>query len=159
MPDLRTVTIKLPWPVSTNAYLRHVELPVGKGLAPCPRCHKRPSRIATLISEPGREWLKAVGRILFAEGIPHMAGPLSVEIRLFPPDRRSIDVDNRNKPILDALKPRPKDADQLAWLFAEDDSQVERLLTIRERWIIPGGDCIVTVTQLPVAQGTFFDGE
>jgi Holliday junction resolvase RusA-like endonuclease len=153
------VTLQLPWPISTNAYLRHCEIPVGKGLTPCPRCHKRPSRVVTLISQEGREYLKAVGRVLFAAGIPHMAGPLSVEIRLFPPDRREIDPDNRIKPLLDALKPRPKDADQLAWLFAKDDSQVEFVSARREHKIVPGGACTVTVTQLPVDQLALFAEE
>jgi Holliday junction resolvase RusA-like endonuclease len=151
---LRTVTIKLPWPISTNAYLRHCELPVGKR---CPVCKKSPTRNATLISEEGREWLKAVSRALFALDIPHMGGPLSVEILLFPPNRRLIDGDNRVKPLFDALKPRPKDADQIAWLFAEDDSQVEFHSVRRMRKIVPGGACEVTVTQLPVEQGVLFE--
>jgi len=147
------VTIELPFPPSTNHYYRHVELPLGKGGA-CPACGKRRSRVATLISSEGREWLKAVSNELFLEGVRPISGPLSVEIILHPPNRRKIDVDNRQKPLLDALKRRPKDETQKAWLFADDDSQVEKLVTEKGP-IVPGGGCIVTVRRLAVSQQEF----
>jgi Holliday junction resolvase RusA-like endonuclease len=159
MPEtaaLRTVTIKLPWPPSDNHYYRHVELPIGKGIPACPRCGKRKTRVCTLISEDGREYLKAVSRALFAEGIKPLRGPLAVEVDLHAPTRAIIDVANRQKGLMDALKPRPKDADQLAWLFADDDSQIDDV-RFRRGSVSPGnGYCIVTVTQLPEAQAKLF---
>ncbi len=83
-------------------------------------------------------------------------------IDLYPPDRRRIDVDNRNKPILDALKRRPKDRKQLpgAWVFADDDSQVKDLRTVLKQ-VQPGGKVVVTLTQLPgeVQTAMFDNGE
>jgi crossover junction endodeoxyribonuclease RusA len=123
-------------------------------MPPCKLCGKKKSRIATLISSEGREWLKTASNELFMEGVKPMSGPLAVEIVLHPPNRRRIDVDNRQKPLLDALKRRPKDDNQRAWLFADDDSQVEKLSTEKSS-IIPGGKCIVKVTKLPVDQKAF----
>ena len=104
--------------------------------------------MATLLSEKGREWYQTVDRILFAKKLPRISGPLSLELLLFPPDRRKIDVDNRNKPVLDSLKRRDKDAQQMAWLFADDDSQVKVLTTIMGP-VTAGGKCIVTIKVLP----------
>ena len=70
-------------------------------------------------------------------------------IELYPPDHRSIDVDNRNKPILDSLKYRPKDKAQTldSWIFADDDSQVKCLLTVLLN-VVPGGKVVITLKQI-----------
>lgn len=145
------VTFELPWPPSVNHFLRHVELPLGD--AKCPRCRKHlKSRVATLISSDGRAWLKSADRALHRLGFSLMHGPLAVEVILFPPDRRKIDVDNRLKAILDGLKRRKRETDQLAWLFADDDSQVEKLTVVKGS-VVAGGKCLVTVSELPKSAG------
>lgn len=139
MTDSKSLTIELPWPPSTNTFLRHFLLP-GR---------KHPS---TCISEKGREFFKEVGRILIKNRLklPKLEGPLAVTIEIFPKDRRKIDVDNRAKAVLDSLKRRPKDKKQFsgAWIFADDDSQVHDLRLIL-RNIVPNGKAIVTLTKLP----------
>lgn len=143
------VVIPLPWPPSTNTYYRHVELPLGKFR--CPKCGHQKSRVATLLSAEGRLWLKTVSGILAQTGVRPISGPVEVTVVLCPPNRRAIDIDNRQKPLLDALKRRPKDTKQEAWLFAEDDSQVRRLVT-EFGPIVPEGRCTVTVRQIEVDQ-------
>lgn len=132
------LTIELPWPPSTNTFLRHFLLP-GR---------KHPS---TCISEKGRQFFKEVGSLLANNPkLPKLEGPLAVTIELYPKDNRRIDVDNRAKSLLDSLKRRPKDKKQEngAWIFADDDSQVKDLRCIL-RHVVPGGKAIVTFTKLP----------
>jgi crossover junction endodeoxyribonuclease RusA len=128
------LVIELPWPPTTNTFLRHFILP-GR------------TNVSTCISAKGREFYAAVGLLLLEKRLPKLAGPLAMVIELYPPDRRKIDVDNRNKPTLDALKRRPKDKKQLpgAWLFADDDSQVIDLRAILKH-VVPGGKAVVTLT-------------
>ena len=132
----KPLVLTLPWGPSTNTFLRHFVL---KG-------HKHAS---TCISEDGRDYFREVGHLLLAKKAAKIAGPIAMTIELWPPDRRSIDVDNRAKPILDALKRRPKDKDQLpgAWIFADDDSQVVDLRIVL-RAVIPAGKAVVTLTPL-----------
>jgi Holliday junction resolvase RusA-like endonuclease len=126
-----TLTLTLPWPPSTNTYLRHFVL----------RGH---SHATTTISEAGRHYHAAVGAVLVQQRVPKLAGPLAMRLELYPPDARPIDVDNFTKPLLDALKRRPRDKHQLpgAWIFADDDNQVRDLHTII-RHPLPGGTEIV----------------
>ena len=151
------VTIELPRPPSVNGYLRHMELPLGGGRCPC--C-KRPmkSRVATLISADGRDWLRDVDRILFGLHLPVMQGPLSFSMMLHGGDRRAIDLDNFVKPTLDAMKCRPRDDKQTCWLF-KDDSQFNHLEVTRGA-IVPGGKAVVTVAPIAGAeiQTALFDG-
>jgi Holliday junction resolvase RusA-like endonuclease len=134
------LVIELPWPPTTNTWLRHFVLPGRKNVSTC-------------ISARGREFYAAVGLLLLERRLPKLAGALAVVIELYPPDRRKIDVDNRNKPILDALKRRPKDKKQLpgAWLFADDDSQVKDLRTIL--WPCDPGRGRAVVTLTPIVGG------
>ena len=82
------LVIELPWPPTTNTFLRHFILPGRKNVSTC-------------ISAKGREFYATVGLLVFEKRIPKLAGPLAMLIELYPPDRRKIDVDNRNKPTLD----------------------------------------------------------
>ena len=141
-----SVTLELPWPPSVNHYLRHVELPLTKFR--CPACQRFGKvRVATLISSDGRDWLRAVDRLLVEKKLPLISGLLAVHITLHPPNRREIDVDNRGKPILDSLKRRPRDEKQLRWLFRDDDSQVKDLHTVFGP-IVEGGLAVVKITQI-----------
>ena len=150
------VTLELPRPPSVNSYLRHVELPLSRGVCPC--CHRPMKvRVATLISADGRDWLRDVDRHLGDLSLPVMVGPLSLSMVLHPGDRRAIDIDNFTKPTLDALKRRPKDKNQRRWLF-KDDSQFKRL-EVEMGCIVPGGKAIVRVSPIAGAeiQTTMFE--
>ena len=82
--EKRMLTIELPFPPSTNHYYRHIG-------------H------VTLISKRGRAFREAVVAILAKLRLTPLAGPLSIVIELYPPDRRKRDADNAQKPVLDAL--------------------------------------------------------
>jgi len=112
------VEIEVPYPVSTNRYLRHVG-----------------SRV--LISREGRRYRKRVAATLAALGIQPLDGPLVVEIELYPPDRRRRDVDNAQKVLLDALEKGGA---------YHDDSQIVRLVT-EKRDPVKGGRTIVRISK------------
>ncbi len=76
---------ELPYPPSVNHYWRRVG----------PR---------TLISRGGRAFRQSVCSILAATGVEPLDGPLEVDIKVFPPDRRRRDLDNVPKALLDALE-------------------------------------------------------
>lgn len=92
----------LPYPPSANTYYRFA----GSGHA--------------VISPKGRAYRQAVAVILAFDRTrkePH-AGPLSVTIRAFRPDKRIRDIDNILKSLLDSVKH--------AGVFF-DDSQIEHI--------------------------------
>ena len=154
------ITIELPWPPSANMYTRHVQMPIGPA---CPYCKRHDTAVRALLSREGRQYLKDVDRVLRGLGHRPMSGNLKVHIDLYPPNRRSIDADNRIKPVLDALKRRPKDEDQTAWIFADDDAQVKAPGSyLHHNHIVPGGKCIVVITPIDEPQKTLSfatDGE
>ena len=115
--------ITLPWPPSINHYYRNVG-----------------SR--TLISREGRTFRRHVCGLLSEHGSAHLPieGRLAVSILVFPPDRRRRDIDNIQKPVLDAL--------QHAGMY-RDDSQIDLLIT-RRGDIIPGGRLEIEVLDMPV---------
>lgn len=122
------MTIDLPWPPSLNNCWRHVVIPSrgGKG------------RSCTLLSKDGRLYREAV--VKQCNGGESMAGRLKVTLELYPPTRRSCDVDNYAKSVLDALTH--------AGVYS-DDSQVDDLRIIR-RNVLRGGKCAVTIEQMEV---------
>lgn len=63
---------------------------------------------------------------------------ISLEVYLYPPDKRKRDIDNPIKPLLDSL---------VKGGFIKDDSQVSRLL-IERRSIIDKGKVIVRIQEL-----------
>ncbi len=67
-----------------------------------------------------------------------LLGPLSIEIYLYPPDRRVRDIDNTFKAILDSLK---------YINIIEDDSQIVTLQASKGA-VTPGGLCLVTLKQI-----------
>jgi len=150
------VILTLPWPPSCNHYIRHAQIPIARQCHVCKACK---TRVSAYISTEGKQWLLDADAAIRAAGNRPMEGLLEVWLELYPPDRRSIDVDNRIKPVLDALKRRPKDEKQTAWLFADDDSQV-KACHVNMHAPTPGGKCVVTVRALPVLQGELaFAGE
>jgi crossover junction endodeoxyribonuclease RusA len=75
--------------------------------------------------------------ILAAYGISPFAGPLAVQVEIYPPDQRRRDIDNVQKSLFDAL--------QHGGVYY-DDSQVVRLV-IEKRDCVPGGRTIVRIQE------------
>jgi crossover junction endodeoxyribonuclease RusA len=109
---MTALVLTLPWPPSLNHYWRHL-----------------PSR--TLISEAGREYRSTVGALCrkALQGAPPLRGSLSVAMDAFPPDRRTRDLDNLLKGLLDALAH--------GGVYG-DDGQIDRLEIVRARIEPPG---------------------
>jgi len=96
-----TITATLPYPPSMNHYWRRVGA-------------------KTLISREGRAYRKHVEALLLSRD--QVEGRLSVSIKLYPPDKRRRDLDNIQKPLLDALEHAR---------LIRDDGDIDRLLTER----------------------------
>ena len=110
---------ELPYPPSVNHYWRRVGA-------------------RTLISRGGRAFREAVCSILAADRFQPLAGPLVVDVTVFPPDRRRRDIDNVQKALLDAL--------QHGGAY-EDDSQIVRL-SIEKGDPVEGGKTIVRIQEM-----------
>ncbi len=117
------MTITLPYPPSINRYYRHVGF-------------------RTLISREGRTFRTNVCALLGGGGPrkPPAGGRIALCLDAFPPDRRVRDLDNLQKPALDAM--------QHAGIY-EDDSQIDLLLT-RRRDVVRGGRLAVEVLDMPL---------
>ena len=113
------IELELPFPPSVNHYYRRVG----------PR---------TLISREGRAYRERVCAILTALGIKPMAGPLDVQVEIYPPDRRRRDIDNVQKALFDAL--------EHAGAY-KNDSQIVRL-AIEKCTPVAGGRTIVRIGKL-----------
>lgn len=111
--------LSLPLPPSANHYYRRV----GR---------------VTLISRAGREYRAKVKEVLLTMGAPSVTGPLTVLVKVFPPDRRRRDLDNLLKCLLDSL--------QHGGLY-RDDSLIDRI-DIRRGPPMSGGAVHVTVQEL-----------
>jgi Holliday junction resolvase RusA-like endonuclease len=107
--------VVLPWVPSTNSIWRSVPMPGG--------------RSRTIKSRAYREWRdrasEALSLVWKAEPYD---GPVSVELRLYGPSRRSYDIDNRIKGVLDVLQGH----------VLEDDAQVDRIVVRRGEMVKRG---------------------
>ena len=116
----RQYSIKLPFPPSINGYWRSYK---GR----------------QIISAKGREYRGKVIACIAKLGLLNhgIKEDLSVEMLLFPPDKRSRDIDNYTKATFDAL------THSGFWI---DDVQVQRMV-IEKRGPIKGGciELIITV--------------
>ncbi len=110
------IELELPFPPSSNHYWRRV----GN---------------RTLISRGGRLFRTAVCQILAAQGVRPIAGPLVVEISVYPPDRRRRDADNLLKALCDAMEHGG---------VYEDDSQIVKL-SIEKCRPMEGGKTVVRI--------------
>ena len=114
--------IVLPYPPSMNHYWRRVGY-------------------RTLISREGRTFRENVCALLAGNGRrPPDNGRIALCMDAFPPDRRRRDLDNLQKPLLDAL--------EHAGIY-EDDSQIDLLIS-RRMAICPDGQIIVRIETLPL---------
>ena len=120
-PGRHSATFELPWPVSTNRWLR-----VFGGRA--------------IKTRAWREWLAAAQRALRETYTdePLKCNDIAVHVHLEPPTKRRFDIDNfGGKPILDALQ-----GPEGVFL---DDGQVDMLTIVRGEKH-PGGRALVLVT-------------
>lgn len=115
--------ITLPFPPSVNHYWIHFT--AGK-------------MVRMVVGKKGKEFREEVKRL--TSHIAPIEGRLSVEIYAVMPDKRKRDLDNLCKPTIDALME--------AGLY-EDDSQIDRLLIVREKAIIKGGALEVYIEEIP----------
>lgn len=98
--------MQLPWVPSVNTYYRRA----GNHIHLSKQGRAFKNNVANQLKELN----------LHGEGIEHR---LRVRVELYPPNRRKFDIDNRIKPLLDAL--------QHGGLIA-DDEQVDRLTVVRK---------------------------
>jgi len=109
------MNFSLPYPPTINTYWRSVQ---GR----------------VLISKKGRDYRAAVTRLVSTEPQVIASGMMkcrvSITMLVFPPDRRRRDIDNLPKAVLDSL--------EFAGVF-ENDSQVDRLLILRQSVEAPAG--------------------
>jgi Holliday junction resolvase RusA-like endonuclease len=110
------IELELPFPPSVNHYYRRVGF-------------------RTLISREGRRFREKVCGLLAGAGVSPMAGPLVLEIELYPPDHRPRDIDNVQKALLDAL--------EHGGLY-KNDSQIVTLI-VEKREPVPGGRTLLRI--------------
>lgn len=111
------LTIDLPFPPSSNTMYRNF-------------------RGRMVLSPKGREFKAQVADIV-AYGQYRIEGRLSMFISIASPTKRKFDLDNRIKPIQDAL--------QDAGVF-DDDEQIDSLTIVRQE-PVKGGRCTVVITK------------
>lgn len=100
--------------------------------------HRKNQKILT---NEGRKFRAQVAGIVYSQYRgPVLTGRLSVHMELYAPDRRRYDVDNRIKPMLDALEKSEK-------LFL-NDSQVDELYVLRGAPVGGSGYCRVVIREL-----------
>jgi len=136
----------LPWPPSINHYWRSLLIPCKPMKPGAP-----PYRVQVTVSADGKQYRRSVRESMNAYRTwgPFTMPPgarLAVGLKLYPPNRRSFDIDNRAKALLDAL------THQSVWA---DDSLVDRLL-IERGPITQGGRVDVMITAL---DATLFEGQ
>ena len=111
----------LPWPPTVNGIWRRSGA----------RIHKSPKY---------EEWRQAASVALRRASPPKMIpGSVSIELRLYGPSRRSYDIDNRAKAVLDLLQSEE---------VIEDDRQVDRLVLLRGVVYPPDGLCWLTLDRM-----------
>lgn len=126
------VTLRLPVTPSTNHYWRSVIAGSGS------RIH-----VKVLISEKGRRYRIDAGLQVLSQWPATIKRPLEGRVRLiaaiFPADKRTFDIDNRMKGLLDML--------QVAGAY-ENDSQVDELRVIRCGVIGHPGCIVVQLSEI-----------
>lgn len=125
------IQLNLPFPVSTNQYWRSAFGRNNKTGKLTPR---------TLLSAKAKAYKKTVSQLVMLNRANQLlTGRLSVQVRLFPPDRSKRDIDNfGTKSLLDSLTS--------AGVYL-DDSQIDELNITRET-ISSGGFVNVTIKEI-----------
>jgi len=92
------------------------------------------------MSKAGREYKKAVAEYIADNDFPKFGNKrLAINMVVWPRDKRSFDIDNRIKSVLDSL--------QDAGLF-DDDSQVDELSIYRGSHVVPKGCIKITIEEI-----------
>jgi crossover junction endodeoxyribonuclease RusA len=112
------LTLDLPWPNSMNTHWRH-------------------ARGYTYISKKGVEFRKKVGEYVAERQLVGPEGFVTMHIQLWPDSKRKLDIDNRIKPVLDAL--------ECAGVIL-DDCLVYKLIVERMP-VVKGGKCVVIISE------------
>ena len=135
--------LELSWPPSINHYWRHVPMRMKSGK----------TIVKALISAPGRAYKRQIAAEIARRSCEggkrstgQFTGRLRMEVVLCAPDRRRYDIDNRLKPLLDAL---------VEARVMRDDEQVD-LLTVRRGPVVQGGMVKVWIQELQ-NQGSLLD--
>ena len=127
------IVANLPFPPSSNTYYRSI---------------KMGNSCRVLLSKAGRKYKMDVADKLLEQFANNnnfpLLGRLSVNVMLHAPTRRKYDIDNRIKPLLDAL--------QFAGVF-KDDECVDHL-TIKRGDVIKGGLVNLSIVSLKRVDGT-----
>lgn len=118
-PGPRGFGLYLPFPPTANTYIRHT------------------SSGRHYMTAEGRAFRKIVLSAVRRSKARKVEGRLEVIVTLCPKNRKKGDIDNRIKPLLDAM--------QAAKCF-DNDEQVDRL-EVRRDWNAKTGDCFVTVRE------------
>lgn len=114
------ISMVLPFPPSANTYYRH-------------------SQHGMYLSKQGRAYKTAVAEHVASLGLSDaLQGRLNVFVSLSSPTKRAYDVDNRIKPLFDAL--------QDAGVF-DDDGQIDSF-TVSRQEPRKGGSCHVAIMEI-----------
>lgn len=136
-PTAAAIHLDLPLPPSINHYWRHrIAGRVGKQF------------IQIYVSEEGQDFIRKVDRMVLEQIGFHRPTleRVRVLIQISYRDRRAIDLDNRVKPLFDALTQAG------IW---KDDEQVDDFRVVRGPIIVPDGGCRVSIE--PIREKTLFD--
>jgi crossover junction endodeoxyribonuclease RusA len=95
------------------------------------------------IGKKGKEFRQAVAEACLDLEVKTMEGNVSVFVALWPPDKRTRDIDNTIKPLLDAM--------EHAGVY-ENDCQINQLHVVRKD-PIKGGACAVVITANTLPSG------
>ncbi len=121
------ITLSFPFPPSANTYFRSV--PIGNKLT------------KVIISKKGREYIEKVSCIVASKEIVTQTERLFARYDLYPPDRRSRDIDNfDSKAINDALTKAG---------VVEDDKLIRgKISWFHDDNIVKGGKIVVQLVPL-----------
>lgn len=100
--------------------------------------HWRNARGITYISKKGVDFRMRVSDYVAEHQLVAPAGRLHVGIEIYPDSKRRMDIDNRIKPLLDALEHAG---------VIENDCLVDKL-TVERKQIIKGGKCRVYICEV-----------
>jgi crossover junction endodeoxyribonuclease RusA len=118
------ITLHIPYPPSVNHYW---------GISGKQR----------FLGKKGKEFRQAVAEACLDLEVKTMEGNVSVFVALWPPDKRTRDIDNTIKPLLDAM--------EHAGVY-ENDCQINQLHVVRKD-PIKGGACAVVITANTLPSG------
>ena len=117
---------------------RTVRITMVLDFPPSANTYYRTYRGRAVLSEVGRQYKAHVKTSWVLLGYSQLSGRISIEMQLQAPTKRKYDIDNRIKPLLDAL--------QDAGVF-HDDEAVDDIHVMRGP-IIKDGMCVVDISEI-----------